>query len=124
MRVLVVEDNDAVRVMLQNILTDEGHAVALSDGRDPIVALVVEQQPDAIILDLGLPVVSGEVLLENLWQDERTRAIPVILSSAWRGRMIDAHRAAEGRRPLFLLPKPFTLDELFEVLDQATLYTR
>jgi len=60
MRVLVVDDDDAVRTVLSHVLTDEGFDVVgvAADGLEA-VALAKELRPDTIVLDVRMPGVGG-----------------------------------------------------------------
>ena len=81
-RILYVEDNDDNVYMLRNRLERRGHAVLVArDGRAGVEAARAEQ-PDLVLLDLGLPVLDGWQAARLLKGDERTRAIPVIALSA------------------------------------------
>ena len=107
LRVLVVEDDPAIRAMLQSSLTVEGFdvrtAVSVSEGR----ALLHHAAPDVVLLDLGLPDGDGSDLVRDARQQH---AIPVLVVSA-------RHQEAEKVRLLDAgaddyLTKPFSVGEL------------
>lgn len=119
-RILIIEDDVDILTMIETILTDEGHAVLTSYGDQPVLPLVQAYAPDLIILDLGLPVLPGEAILDELWTNETTRALPVILSSAWHAQMTELqHLGRQRGQPVFTLPKPYGLHQLFSTLEQA-----
>ena len=81
--VLVVDDDDSVREVTQmalelvakwDVLAANGGAVAVDLAR--------EHRPDAVLLDLMMPVMDGRATFQALRADERTRDIPVILLTA------------------------------------------
>jgi two-component system phosphate regulon response regulator PhoB len=76
-RVLVVDDEPAIRALVAASL-DGCEVVPAQDG---IVALERTQsvRPDVILLDVGLPGLSGKEVLKRLRADGRTAGIPVIL---------------------------------------------
>jgi DNA-binding response OmpR family regulator len=77
--VLIVEDDVAVRVMLQTLLEREGNrAVTAGDGEAGLHA-VGEWQPDLILLDIGLPKLDGLAVCQRLRAERKTRTIPIIL---------------------------------------------
>ena len=110
--IMVIEDDEPMRELLDGLLTDEGYRTFLwPKGRDArlMIRLV---QPDLLILDLWLERSStGTMVLGLLERDPGTRHIPVIICSA--------HTAMrDDRSQLFLqkgyrvLLKPFNVDDL------------
>jgi CheY-like chemotaxis protein len=81
-RILVVEDNDANRVMLCRRLQKAGHApVEAADGRAALNA-VRKERFDLVLLDLMMPGVDGYEVLGQMKGDAELRAVPVIVLSA------------------------------------------
>lgn len=82
MRILAIEDDAGIRDFYRSFLHEEGHeALLASDGRQALE--LARQQPDAIVLDLGLPGMDGYQVLEHLRSDPNTRDIPVIIVTAY-----------------------------------------
>ena len=81
--VLVVDDDDSVREVTQMALelVAKWHVLAANGGAVAI-ELAREHRPDAVLLDLMMPVVDGRATFQALRADERTRDIPVILLTA------------------------------------------
>lgn len=81
--VLVVDDDDSVREVTQMALelVAKWHVLA-ADGGAAAIELAREHRPDAVLLDLMMPVVDGRATFQALRADERTRDIPVILLTA------------------------------------------
>ena len=59
MRILVVDDDRAVREALRRALTLAGYEVQLAEGGEQALELVVQAVPDAVVLDVGLPGIDG-----------------------------------------------------------------
>jgi two-component system response regulator MprA len=59
MRILVVDDDRAVRDALRRALTLGGYEVALAEGGQRALELVVQEIPDAVVLDVGMPDIDG-----------------------------------------------------------------
>ena len=78
--VLVVDDEPAIRRLLRVGLTSEGYAITeAATGREAIVRLDADK-PDLVILDLGLPDMSGQELLRQ-WR-ERGLTLPIVILSS------------------------------------------
>jgi putative two-component system response regulator len=77
--VLVAEDDIANRALLARLLERAGYeSVAVADGRDALRA-VIEEDPDLVLLDIGLPGLNGLDVCRRLRADPRTIALPIIL---------------------------------------------
>jgi chemosensory pili system protein ChpA (sensor histidine kinase/response regulator) len=107
--VLVVEDDPTVRGLLTELLSSAGYeVVAARDGLEGLVKLEA-RNPALLVLDIVMPDVSGERLLEEMRADERLRGVPVIVVSG----LPDAHRRFDevvGRENV--VRKPFDPDAL------------
>lgn len=105
--VLVVDDDGSVRELLALALQLEGYSThQAADGLDALVTIRTGPIPDAIVLDLEMPLMSGWEVRAALLADPALARIPVIVVSS-SPRAVDASRR---------LPKPFDLDELLAAL--------
>jgi len=78
-QVLLVEDDAAIRTALTRSLRDQGHGVAAVSSGMPALSAAVEQKPDVVLLDLGLPDVDGSDVLSML---RAVSDVPVIVATA------------------------------------------
>jgi DNA-binding response OmpR family regulator len=112
-RILIVEDDEAIRTGLVAKLELDGHVVsAVADGVAAQRA-IESWAPDLVLLDLMLPALDGISVLK--WLRRRDRKLPVLILSA-RGR---EEQKVEGLRAGAddYLAKPFGLDELAARID-------
>ncbi|GIH77609.1 DNA-binding response regulator [Planobispora longispora] len=79
---LLIEDDPAIRTSLTRGLRDRGHAVSSAPAALDGLRLAVEERPDLIVLDLGLPDMDGLDLLRMLRAVSR---VPVIVATARDG---------------------------------------
>jgi CheY-like chemotaxis protein len=109
--ILVVDDDDAVCLMLETVLQDEGYRpIRAMDGRQALNLLSLH--PALIVLDLMMPVMDGWQFLE-LARD-KLGDIPVVVLSASR----DSYIAVEDKNVKAYLPKPFELDTFLTYVEQ------
>lgn len=104
--VLIVEDCESM-AQLETVLVrmGAGQAVRAVDGQEALAAL--RQDPyDLILLDLTLPRLDGQALLDHLWADPRLRQIPVIIVSG------DLDRLRRTPQVVAVIAKPFAAAEL------------
>lgn len=115
-RLLIVEDNNLNRLMLDDYLIFCGYQVlSLASGAN-FFEVLASFQPHLILLDLKLPDIDGYTLLEQLHLDLRWRNIPVIIVSAFAFRA-DRQRAINlGACQYFI--KPVNLNELRQSIAQ------
>ncbi|MBF0569529.1 MAG: response regulator [Candidatus Omnitrophica bacterium] len=78
-RILVVDDELSIVKTVSNVLNLEGYEVAVaSDGMKALVAMKANK-PDLLILDLGMPVMSGYDLCQTLALDDDLKDIPIVI---------------------------------------------
>lgn len=122
-RVLVVDDTPALLDLVRETLEGAGYEVfTCLQGRDAL-AMARREQPHVLMLDLVMPEVSGWEVLEGLRGDPALGPIPVVICTAYAAEALgrlDELQKLMGNRHLGLLPKPFDLDELLEVIGSVT----
>lgn len=109
-KVLVVEDEEAISLLLKYNLKAEGFDVTIVDDGDEVLAVAEEMAPDIILLDWMLPNVSGIEICRQLRAQDKTRAIPVIMLTA-RAEEEDRLRGFEKGADDYVT-KPFSMKEL------------
>jgi signal transduction histidine kinase/CheY-like chemotaxis protein len=108
---LVIDDDPAVRDLMQNFLGKEGYRVALAASGEEGLRLARELRPDAITLDVMMPGMDGWSVLTALKSDPQLADIPVILLTIMDNRNMGfALGAAE------YLTKPVERERLLAVL--------
>jgi CheY-like chemotaxis protein len=120
-RILVVDDTPAILDVVRKALVPEGYQVTTClEGREAL-RLAQVARPDVVMLDVVMPEVSGWDVLAQLRADPDFRRTPVIVCTAYVAEALG--RLAELKGPdqhLGLLPKPFELEELLEVVASVT----
>lgn len=114
LRVVVVDDNQALRENLAECLEAEGHSVAqAADGRDALELLAHSQRPDVVLLDLVMPGLGGREVAATVRGDPQLRGLKLILMT---GREV-----APGGWSEFdgILEKPFGLGALLAAVGAA-----
>src|SRR5580658_7803640 len=108
--VLVVEDEAAIATMLRYNLEKQGYRVSeASDGHEALTR-IQEQQPDIVLLDWMLPVMSGIEVCRQIRRKPATRELPVIMVTA-RTEDHDAVRGLNTGADDYIT-KPFNMDAL------------
>jgi two-component system response regulator MprA len=109
MKVMVVDDERAVRESLRRALELEGYEVELAeDGDDALARLASASHPDALILDVLMPTMDGLEVCRRLRRDGN--AVPVLMLTA--RAEVESRVAGLDAGADDYLPKPFALEEL------------
>jgi len=114
--VLIADDDLWMRDMLALLLEDEGlHSIEASSGPET-VHVAIEQHPDVILLDVGLPGKSGFRVLEDLRKRSSTREIPVMLVSG----QIDLNEGGRAREAEAAFHKPLDFTKFLTKVREVT----
>jgi len=116
-RILVVEDNMDNYELVRFILERAGYDVFLAvNGRDGVAAARL-QQPDLILMDLGMPEMDGWIATEKLKADDSTKSIPLFA--------LTAHTLPNERRRAMqagcdgYISKPIHMDRFLNMIEGA-----
>jgi CheY-like chemotaxis protein len=107
-KVLVIDDDTAIRVVVRVSLSKLGGYDVLdaSSGAEGLEIARLEH-PDAIILDLAMPIMNGFEVLKHLQTNPLTKSIPVVLLTANTDRVNRSEINSAA-----VIPKPFDALEL------------
>ncbi len=125
--ILVVDDSPDLLDLVRESLEDEGYVVVTCLQSREALRLAHETSPDAIMLDVVMPELSGWELLAQVRADPAFGSTPVIICTGYvdeaLGRLAELQGPRRDRH-LGLLPKPFDTDELIEVVASVMAATR
>ena len=109
-KILIVDDEKDLLLMLEKRLTAEGYSVLTADNGKDAITIAKSKSPDLIILDVLMPGMDGCEVAERLKDDFRTQNIPIIFLTALLTRKeeyIKDHIIA-------VFAKPFDSEELLD----------
>lgn len=113
-KILVVEDDKAVRNLIAITLQTRNYKYILSDSGESALLEFASEHPDVILLDLGLPDIDGMEVIQKIREKSQ---IPIIILSA-RGEESDKVAALDAGADDYLT-KPFSVEELLARLRVA-----
>ena len=117
-RVLVVEDERHVAAVLHDALIDLGYTVRLAPDGTAALAIAPEYQPDVVFLDLTMPGLPGDVVLERLHELDPTLPVIIVTGNTDEERA----RATLARGAFDYVAKPFDLEILSHIVAAAVAY--
>lgn len=108
MRILIIEDNEALATALSHRLKDNGHAVSMTHDGETGLAFLTQEDFDLAILDINLPCRDGLDLLRQARRDNITTPVLILTArDTTQERIIGLDTGADD-----YLVKPFEMDEL------------
>jgi two-component system KDP operon response regulator KdpE len=107
--VLIADDEPEILELLQEILAAHGYEVRTAIEGSEALAAMPAFRPDVLILDIGMPNLSGTEVLEELRRSGST--VPVIA--------ISGHYAATGEAFFSVVPKPFSVKTIVQTVAAA-----
>lgn len=111
--VLVVEDDTSVQRLLVDILEEGEYGVITARfGREALLQ-AVQYHPDLVLLDLMLPDKDGNIVLQEMGQDEKLKKISVVVLSSYTQLLKPTHQVRG------VIAKPFDIVELLEMIESA-----
>lgn len=115
--VLIVDDEDAIRVLVSRVLEKAGYRVTLASNGLEALKLIDATPPDLVISDINMPELDGFTMVEGLRNRKETGDMPVIFITASEDRSLFIRSANLKARSF--LNKPFTNGKLVEKVRQV-----
>lgn len=107
-KILICDDDEGILHMLAFILEDAGFETICEINSLNVYKAIESGQPDLLLLDLWMPVLSGDQVLRTLKLDGKTSILPVmVISASIEGESIAAQAGAND-----FIAKPFDIAEL------------
>jgi two-component system, sensor histidine kinase and response regulator len=108
--ILIVEDDTDIRESLREAFEDKGYRVrCAANGLEGLESLQEFDEPCAVVLDLIMPVMTGDELYQAMQADPKLARIPVIISTS------DPSRAPGGA---LLLKKPIDMSTMLKTIER------
>ena len=111
-KILVCDDDRGISEMLEMLLADEGFEISTEMSSVHVLKRVEKEMPDLLLLDIWMPVISGDQILKSMKASPLTCDIPVLMYSA----STEGHKIAETAGADAFIAKPFDLDKLLELI--------
>ena len=112
-KILVVDDDPAIRSYLSALLSDNGYEVATAADAEEGMNLAKSDMPDLITLDIEMPGEWGPRFYRQLSKDKTLKEIPVIIISGLSGQQYAVPKAVAS------ISKPFDRAELLSIIKQT-----
>ncbi len=116
-KILIVDDEEDMRIYLQTLLRKAGYDTALAVNGEDAGEVLAREKPDLITLDILMPKRSGLNFFERLRGDDSAKALPVIVISGVT-RSDDFFEKEKLGGPTLFVEKPIKPDSLLQQVRQ------
>src|SRR5215216_5513878 len=115
--ILIVDDAQFIRMRVSKALTQHGYAVIEAQDGDQAVQLYRAAQPDAVVMDITMPIKDGITALSEIRQYDPQARVIMLTALGQQGMVLQAVRAGAKE----YLSKPFNPERLIQALDKVLL---
>jgi DNA-binding response OmpR family regulator len=109
-KILVVDDELSIRMLLENFLSDEFDVVSKENGYEAMTWLQNNNNADLLLVDIDMPMLNGYELTESIRKQDGMKNVPVIMLSS-KQKSADRIRSFSAGADDYL-QKPFNPEEL------------
>ena len=113
-KVLICDDEEDILTITRLILEEDGYRVVTVNDSLMVIKEIRNQMPDLVLIDLSMPGMTGDQVVDYLKHEEKLNKIPVIVFSAnVDGKVVAFHSGADD-----FLDKPFDVDHLLTLVNK------
>lgn len=116
-KIMICDDDQDILDVLDIMLEIEGYTVITEIDSTNIINKIKDRSPDLLLLDLWMPVLSGDQVLKIIRGTKEIENLPVIILSA----SVDGNDIANNAGANAFIPKPFNMDEVVDVIKKTLL---
>ncbi len=107
-KIMICDDDPGILEVLEMMLEIEGYTVFTESNSTNLIKQISADLPDLLLMDLWMPVLSGDQLLRTIRSTEPLRNLPVIILSA----SVDGNDIATRAGADAFIAKPFDMDDI------------
>lgn len=116
LNILVVDDQQGVRYLLDTIVKEEGHNCFLASNGLEAVEMYRKVRPDLVFMDIRMPVMDGTEALEKMKEQGLTSNVIMMTAFTERDAINNAYKNGASK----CLIKPFDVNEIRQLIHNAT----
>ena len=115
-RILVAEDDESIRVMVERLLIRHGYTVVAVQNGGEAIEKIAHEQYDAVLLDFMMPVAGGFDVIDWMFENrpDAAKACVIVVTAA-----ISELKTFDASRVFAVIKKPFDIDDLLATVDRC-----
>ena len=114
-KIMVCDDDLGILEVVEMMLEIEGYTVFTESNSTNLLNEIRRVSPDLLLMDLWMPVLSGDQILKMIRASADIKDLPVIILSA----SVDGREISYGAGANAFIPKPFNMDDMMSDISQA-----
>ena len=118
-RVMVVDDDPDVVLLLNKVLSRRGYEVVSSLSGEEAIEKVLETKPDIIFMDIMMPTMNGWDAAKAIKENKKTSDIPIVFLSV-RKEPEDIEKSLKYAHADAHIGKPINFNKLYEIIEKYT----
>lgn len=87
--ILQIEDNQANKLLIERVLEPHGYRLLHAADGETGVSMALDEKPDLILMDMGLPDIDGQTVVTLLKQIPELQRVPIVAVTAWPAEMAE-----------------------------------
>lgn len=107
-KIMICDDDEGILDVVEMMLEIEGYTVFKESNSTNLMNELRQTSPDLLLMDLWMPVLSGDQILKVIRTNKEFENLPVIILSA----SVDGHQIANSAGADDFIAKPFNMDEM------------
>lgn len=107
-KIMVCDDDQGILEMMEMILEEYGYEVLTESKSINVLKQLEREKPDILLLDIWMPVLSGDQVLKSIKAEPKLKSLPIIMYSA----SAEGKTIAEKSGANDYISKPFDIDDL------------
>jgi DNA-binding response OmpR family regulator len=111
-KILVVEDEEPMLVILRDSLAEAGFAVVTAKNGEEGLAKAYQERPDLVLLDVVMPKMDGVTMMKKLRMDPWGKAVPIIFLTNLTADVATMNELASKEPAQYLVKSDYTIDEV------------
>lgn len=111
-KILVVEDEEPMLVILRDSLVEAGFAVVTAKNGEEGLAKAYQERPDLVLLDVVMPKMDGMTMMKKLRIDPWGKAVPIIFLTNLTADTATKNEVASKEPAQYLVKSDYTIDEV------------
>ena len=114
-KIMICDDDLGILEVVEMMLEIEGYTVFTESNSTNLLNEIRRVSPDLLLMDLWMPVLSGDQILKMIRASADIKDLPVIILSA----SVDGREISYGAGANAFIPKPFNMDDMMSDISQA-----
>ena len=117
--ILAIDDEESIRIALNELLTVSGYSVKLAENADVALEILKKKKPDLMILDVMMPGMKSVDFIKKVKSNKKYKSIPIIHLTVVAVSMAEKISMKKKGLVVDYITKPFDIDDLLDSIKRV-----